>query len=121
MSVESDESIPREGLIADTRHAGREEELFRINPSTNPTGRLADVADHCRQLHLHLCLLVYWLNECFSKANWEELRQHGQGLPSFCVTIVPFYQVNSRPCFSLLFFFFLTLVFLLLATHGGHE
>ena len=42
MSVESDESIPEEGLMTDAKHAGREEEFFRINPGADPTGQLAD-------------------------------------------------------------------------------
>ena len=48
MSIESDESIPRKGLMADVRRTGREEEFFRINLGADPTGRVADVADHCR-------------------------------------------------------------------------
>ena len=93
VSVESDESIPREGLMADIRCVGREEEFFNINPGADPEGRLADVADRCRHLPLHL--LVQWLNECLSKANWKDLRQRDQALPSFCDTMVCFYQVNS--------------------------
>ena len=46
MSIESDESIPREGLMADARHINRKEEFFRINPGTDLKGRLIDVADN---------------------------------------------------------------------------
>ena len=45
MNVESDESIPREGLMADARRAGHEEEFFNINMGVDPKGRLTDVAD----------------------------------------------------------------------------
>ena len=68
MSAESDESIHREGL-ANARRAGREEEFFRINPDADPKGQLADVADHCRQLPIHLHLPIQWLNECLTKAD----------------------------------------------------
>ena len=95
--------------MADVRHVGREEEFFRINPSVDSTGLLADFVDRCRQLPLHLCLPIQCLNECLSKATWKELRQHGQGLSSLCDTMVRFYQVNSRPCFFLFsYFHFLT-------------
>ena len=91
MSVESDESILEEGLMEDVRCAGREEEFFRINLDANSTGQLTDVVDHYRQLCLRLCFPVHWLNECLSKADWKELRQCGQGLPSLCDTMVYFY------------------------------
>ena len=94
MNIDSDEFVPEEFLMADARHAGHEEEFFRINPAANPTSRLADVADRCRHLPLHLHLPVQWLNECLSKADWRELRQHSQGLPSLYDTMVCFYQVN---------------------------
>ena len=74
VSIERDESIPGEGLMADARRVGHGEEFFRINPCADPMGWLTDVADHCRQLPLHLRLFVQWLNECLSKANWKELR-----------------------------------------------
>ena len=77
MSVESDESVPGEGLMVDARCTGLEEKFYRINLGANPTGRLADVVDRCRQLVLRLRLPVQWLNECLSKANWKELRQRG--------------------------------------------
>ena len=48
MSIESDESIPREGLMADVRHAGRGEEFLKINPGADPMDRLADVVNCCR-------------------------------------------------------------------------
>ena len=48
VSIESDEFVPDEGLMADVRRIGREKEFFRINLSANPKGRLLDVADHCR-------------------------------------------------------------------------
>ena len=91
ISVERDESVLGEGLMADARRAGREEESFRINSSPDSTGRLADVADNCRQLPLHLHHPVQWLNECLGKADYKELRQHDQRLPSLCDTIVCFY------------------------------
>ena len=69
VSVKSDESIPEEGLMADARCAGHEEELFNIKLGYNPKGRLADVADCCRHLLLHLRLPVHWLNECLNKAD----------------------------------------------------
>ena len=69
VSVESDKFIPDEGLITNTRGVGREEEFFRINLGVNPKGRLVDVVDHCKQLPLHLCLPVQWLNEFLSKAD----------------------------------------------------
>ena len=94
-SVESDESIPGEGLMVDARRASREEEFFRINQGADPTGQLLDVTDHCRQLPLHLRLPVQWLNECLDKVNWKDLRQHSQGLPSHYDTMVYFSQVNS--------------------------
>ena len=58
VSIESDESILEEGLMADARCVGREEEFFRINQGTDPTSRLVDVVDRCRQLPLRLRLLV---------------------------------------------------------------
>ena len=69
MSVESDEFVPGEGLMADVRCASREEEFFRINSGANLTGQLADIVEHCRQLTLRLALLVQWLNECLSKVD----------------------------------------------------
>ena len=42
ISIESDEFIPGEGLMADARCAGREEEFFRINRDADPSGRLAN-------------------------------------------------------------------------------
>ena len=69
MSVESDESILKEGLMVDARHDSREKEFFRINLGVGPMGRLVDVADRCKQLPLHLRLPVQWLNECLSKTN----------------------------------------------------
>ena len=97
MSVESNESIPEEGLMADVKHAVHKEEFFMINSGADPMGQLTNVADHCRQLplRLRLHLPVQWLNEYLSKADWKDLRQCGQGLPSFCDTMVHFYQVNS--------------------------
>ena len=77
MSIESKESILGVGPIADARHAGHEKEFFRINSGADPTGRLVDVADRCRQLPFHLHLPVQWLNECLSKADWKELKQRG--------------------------------------------
>ena len=74
MSAEGDESIHRERLMADARCAGHEEEIFRINPGVDPKGRLENVADHCRQLPLHLRLPVQRLNECLTNANWKDLR-----------------------------------------------
>ena len=62
ISIESNESIPREGLMADARHAGHEEEFFSINLGADLRGRLADIADHCKQLPLHLRLPIQWLN-----------------------------------------------------------
>ena len=91
VSVESDESVPGEGFMVDARHASSEEEFFRIKPDADPTGQLADVADHCRQLILRLRLPIQWLNECLSKADWKELRQRSQGLPSLYGTLVRFY------------------------------
>ena len=35
MSIESDVSIPKEGLMADTKCAGRKEEFFRIKLGAN--------------------------------------------------------------------------------------
>ena len=58
MSVESDKSVLEEGFMIDARHASCEEVFFRINRDIDLTGRLADVVDHCRQLPLHLHLLV---------------------------------------------------------------
>ena len=81
--------------MADARRIGRREEFFRINSSADMTGQLVDVVDRCRQLPLRLRLPVQWLNECLRKADWKYLRQHGQGLPSLCDTMVCFYQVNS--------------------------
>ena len=49
--------------------------FFRINLGADSMGQLANVADHCRKLLL--CLLVQWLNECLSKADWKYLRQYG--------------------------------------------
>ena len=69
VSVESDESVPGKGLMVDTKHAGREEELFRINLGAEPTGRLTDVISCCRQLSLRLRLPVKWLNKCLNKAD----------------------------------------------------
>ena len=77
VSFESDESIPGEGLMADARRAGYGEEFFNINLGANMKGWLADVADHRRHLPLCLDLPVQWLNECLSKADWKDLRQHG--------------------------------------------
>ena len=54
MSIDSDEFVPEEGLMADARHIDREEEFLIINPGTDPTGRLANIVDHCRQLPLLL-------------------------------------------------------------------
>ena len=60
VSIESNESIPGEGLMADARHAGREEEFFIINPGADLMIQLVDVVDHCRQLplRLRLCLPI---------------------------------------------------------------
>ena len=70
MTVESNESVPCEGHMADARRAGREEEFSRINQGADPT----DVADCCRK-HPHCFRLpIQWLNECLSKADWKELR-----------------------------------------------
>ena len=66
MSIESDKSIPREGLMTNSRRAGREEEFFKIKLSADSTGRLADVENRCRQPPLCHCLPVQWLNECLS-------------------------------------------------------
>ena len=108
--------------MADARRVGCKEELFRINQGDDLTGRLADVANHCRQLPLYLRLPVQWLNECLNKAEWKELRQRSQDLPSLCDTMVRFYHVNFWPHFFLFFYsYFLTLIFLLLAAYGGHE
>ena len=124
VSVESDESIPKEGLMADARRAGVEEKF----QGADLTVRLANVTDCCRQLplclRLRLCLRlpIQWLNECLNKADWKDLRQRSQGLPYLCDTMVLFYQVNSLPYFSFFFSFcFLTPVSLLLAAHEGHE
>ena len=95
MSVDSDNSILREGLMANARRTGHEKEFFRINLGVDPTSQLADVADHCRQLPICLLLSVKLLNECLSKFDWKELRRCGQRLPSLCDTMVHFYQVNS--------------------------
>ena len=91
MSAESDESIPREGHMADARCARHEEEFFRINPGVDPKGQLTNVTNCCRQLPLHLRLPVQWLNECLTKIDWKDLRKRGQGLPSLCDTMVCFY------------------------------
>ena len=82
--------------MADKRCASREVEFFIINQDDDSIGQLADLVDHCSQLslRLHLCLLVQWLNECLSKADWKELRPCSQGLPSLCDTMVRFYQAN---------------------------
>ena len=48
VSIESDEFVPKEGLMADARSVGRKEKFFKINPSANPKARLLDVADCCR-------------------------------------------------------------------------
>ena len=83
MSIESDESIPGESLMVDARLIGRKEEFFSINLDADPKDQLADVEDYCRHLPLRLHLLVQWLNECLSKADWKDLKQCGQGsLPS---------------------------------------
>ena len=103
-------SLSLVGLMVDARCAGYEEEFFRINPGVDPTCQVADVADRCRQLPLHLRLSVQWLNECLSKADWKDLRQCGQGLPSLCDTMVCFYQVNS-----LTFLFSLSLLYAFLS------
>ena len=66
---------------------------------------LADVADRCGHLPLRLRLLIQWLNECLNKADWKDLRWHGQGLPSFCDIMVYFHWVNSELCFSFSFSF----------------
>ena len=95
VSIKSDESVPGEGLMADARHACREEELFRISSGVDPTDRLVDVANRGRQLLLRLCLPVQWQNGCLNKVDWKELRQRGQGLLSHCNTMICFYQVNS--------------------------
>ena len=60
--------------MADARCAGRENEFFRSNPGADPTGWLVDVANHCKQLPLHLRLLIQWLNECLSRVDWKDLR-----------------------------------------------
>ena len=97
MSIESVKSIIEEGLMADVRRAGCEEEFFSINSGANPEGQLVDVADHCRHLplRLRLRLPVQWLNECLNKADWKYLRQRGQGLHSFYNTMACFYQAIS--------------------------
>ena len=77
MSVESDDFVFGESLKVDARRASHKGECFRINPGADPTGRLTDVADRCRQLPNCLHLPVQWLNECLSKADWKELRQRG--------------------------------------------
>ena len=74
VSVESKEFVPDEGLKVDARRVGLEDEFFIINPNADPTGQLADVADHCQQPPLHFRLPVQWLNECLNKAYWKELR-----------------------------------------------
>ena len=86
--------------MADARHASREEEFFRINPGADPKGRLANVADRCRQLPFCPRFPIQWLNECLNKADWKDLRHRSQGLPSLGDTMVRFYQVNFRLCFS---------------------
>ena len=93
VSTESNKSIPSEGLMVDGRCASHGELFFRINLCTDPMSRLADVMDRCRQFPLHLS--IQWLDECLSKADWRDLRQYSQGLPSLCDTMVRFYQVNS--------------------------
>ena len=69
MSVQSDESVPRKGLLVDTKHAVRKEEFFRINLGAELTGQLTDVMSCCRQLSLRLHLPVKWLNKCLNKAD----------------------------------------------------
>ena len=43
MSIESDESIPEENLMADARCTGRKDEFFRINSGVDPKVRLINV------------------------------------------------------------------------------
>ena len=125
MSIESDESISGEVLMADMTRAGREDEFFSIDPGADLEGQLTDVVNRCRHLPLHLHFPIQWMNECLSKADLKDMRQHGQGLPSLCDTMVRFYQVNSQLFLSFHFlsisFCFLTPVFLLLTAHGSHE
>ena len=58
VSVENDESIPREGFMANARCTGHKEKFFSINPDAYLNGWLADVADRCRQLPFRLYLPV---------------------------------------------------------------
>ena len=103
--------------MAEARHTSRKEAFFRINLDLNLTSRLVDVSDQCRQLLLHLRFPIQWLNECLSKANWKELMQRGQGLPSLDNTTVHF----SQELFYFLLLPFSYLIFLLLTAYGGHE
>ena len=77
MSIKSDESILEEGPMADARHTGHEEEFFSFNLGADSKGWLTDIADRCKHLPFRLRLLVQWLNECLSKADWKDMRQHG--------------------------------------------
>ena len=48
VSIKSDKFVPEEGLMVDARRFNREKEFFIIKSGADPTGRLADVADHYR-------------------------------------------------------------------------
>ena len=104
VSVDNNECIPEEGLMVDARRIGHEDELFRINPNVDSASWLTDVTDRCRQQPLRHRFPVQWLNECLRKADWKELRQRGQGLPSLFDTMVCFYQVSYWPHFFLIFY-----------------
>ena len=74
VSIESDESIPREGLKGNARSSSRKEEFLSINLGADLKGRLAKVTDRCRHLPFCLRLPIQWLNECLNKADWKYLR-----------------------------------------------
>ena len=88
--------------MEDARSVGREEEFFSINLGVDLKGRLADVADHYKHLPFRLRLPVQWLNVCLSKADWKDLRQHGQGLSSICDTMAKGYRAARRKVWSLI-------------------
>ena len=105
MSSKSNE-FEAQGEGLNPRRVGRVGEFYNINPNATSEGKVANLEEYTDRLLIHLYLPLEWLNEFLGRDELRDLRKRGQGLPSFCDSMVCLYQVNfpdGSPCLFLLF------------------